>query len=115
AEVAYRRGGHGGPVLGASGRAGRARAENRAVRFRTAKSARSDPGTAGQAYDLLLACHAAEPRAGRQKLREFQGGIFRPDHRMFRTLLPKHDEQKHTWAIRLHRPRVHSGTIKYPT
>ena len=61
-EMEHRRRDHGGSVLRASGRAGRPRAEARAIRLRPAEPARSDPGAARQAHDLLLARDAAQSR-----------------------------------------------------
>ena len=113
AEMEHRRRDHGGPVLGASGRAGRPRAEDRAVRLGTVEPARSDAGAARQAHDLLLARDAARSRSRRQELRELQGGILRQDHRMLRALLPEHDEQKHPRALRLHRPRIRAGNDQH--
>src|SRR5262249_54706750 len=68
----YRRRDHGGPVLGASGRAGRARAENRAVRFRTAKSARSAPGTAGQHTTYCWHVMPLNPELGDKSYENFK-------------------------------------------
>ena len=68
AEMVHRRRDHGRSVLRASGRAGRPRAEARAVRLRAAEPARSDAGAAGQAHDLLLARDAARSRSRRQEL-----------------------------------------------
>ena len=81
AEMEHRRRDDGGSVLRASGRAGRPRAQARAVRLRALEPARSDAGAAGQAHDLLLARDAARARSRRQELRDLQGRIRRQDHR----------------------------------
>jgi phytoene dehydrogenase-like protein len=100
---------HGGSVLGASGRPGRARTEACAVRIRAAQPARPDTGSTRQAHNLLLARHAVRPRSRRAKLRSIQGGVLRQDHRVLRALLPEHDEREHPRALRLYRPRIRAG------
>ena len=57
----------GGIARRASGRDGRPRAEDRAVRLGPAERARPDPGAARQAHDLCLARHAARARHRRAR------------------------------------------------
>src|SRR5262249_11051937 len=85
----------GGPVRGAPRRAGRPRAQARAVRIGTVEPARSDAGAARQAYDLCMARHAAHPGSRRTALRGVPGRVRGQDHRDLGTLLPQHDEQEH--------------------
>ena len=91
AEMEHRRRDDGGSVRRASRRAGRTRADARAVRLRSAEPARSDPGAARQAHDLCLARDAARSRYRRQRLRGFQGGVLRKDPGDLGALLPEHD------------------------
>src|SRR6516165_5942866 len=71
----HRRRDDGGPVRGAPRRAGRPRAEARAVRIGTVEPARPDAGATEQAHDLCVARHAAQPGPRRPGLRRVRGGI----------------------------------------
>src|SRR5215471_6196460 len=99
----HRRRDNGGPLRGARRRAGRPRAEARTVRVGAIEPARPHAGTAGQAHDLCVARHAAQPGSRRPGLRGVPGGIRKQDHRDLGTLLPQHDEQEHHRATHLHR------------
>src|SRR5689334_11497331 len=109
----HRRGDHGRPVLRASGRAGGTRAKAGAVRVWPIEPARSDPGAPRQTHHLLLARDAAQSRPGDAKLRQFQGGVLRPDRRMLCALLSEYDEQKYSWALRLYWTGIRAGDDQY--
>src|SRR5262249_34617189 len=71
AQMEHRRRGNGGPLRGTPRRAGRPRAEARAVRVGAVEPARPDAGAAGQAHDLCVAM-PLNPDLGGQDYDEFQ-------------------------------------------